>query len=113
MSTFALLLSMAISLLLTVIIELAAGLILGFRDRQLIIILAVNLLTNPAVNVIYHILCYYTDIHSVIITAALEISAVTAEWLIYRRNGFERPFRLSLLLNAISFFTGCLLNIIF
>lgn len=113
MSTSALLLSMAISLLLTLIIELATGIILGFRDRQLIIILAVNLLTNPAVNVIYQVLRYYTDIHSVIITAALEIMAVTAEWLIYRRNGFERPFRLSLLLNAISFFWGCLLNIIF
>ena len=113
MSIFALLLSMAISLLLTVIIELTAGIILGLRDRQLIIILAVNLLTNPTVNVIYHVLCYYTDIHSVIITVALEIIAVTTEWLIYRRNGFERPFRLSLLLNATSFFTGCLLNIIF
>lgn len=104
---------MAISLLLTVIIELTAGIILGTRNRQLIIILAVNLLTNPAVNVIYQALCYYTDIHSVIITAALEIMAVTVEWLIYRRNDFKRPFRLSLILNAISFFTGCLLNIIF
>lgn len=113
MSTSALLLSMAISLLLTIIIELTAGIILGLRGRQLIIILAVNLLTNPAVNVIHQALCYYTDIHNVIITAALEIMAVTAEWLIYRRNGFERPFGLSLLLNAISFFTGCLLNIIF
>lgn len=113
MSTSALLLSMAISLLLTVIIELTAGIILGVRDRQLVIILAVNLLTNPAVNVIYQALCYYTDIHSVIITASLEFMAVIVEWLIYKHNGFERPFRRSLLINAISFFTGCLLNIIF
>lgn len=112
MST-SLLLSMAISLLLTIVIELIVGMILGARNCQLIIILAVNLLTNPTVNVIYHILCYYTDIHSVIITAALEISAVTVEWHIYRQNGVERSFRLSLILNASSYFIGVLLNIMF
>lgn len=113
MSTQTLLLCMAVSLLLTIAIEVTTGFILGARKEQLMIILAVNLLTNPAVNVIYQALCYYTDIHIVIITAVLEILAVTAEWLIYRRNDFERPFRLSLILNALSYFIGVMLNNMF
>ncbi|MGN0587251.1 MAG: hypothetical protein ACI4JF_08195 [Oscillospiraceae bacterium] len=113
MSTQTLLLSMAISLLLTIAVEVTVGYILGARKKQLIIILAVNLLTNPAVNALYHALNLYTDIHKAVIMAALEISAVTAEWIIYSRNEFKRPLVFSVILNAASYFTGVLLNNIF
>ena len=110
MNTQTLLLSMAISLLLTIAIELTVGYILGARNKQLIIIFAANLLTNPAVNAIYHALNLYTDINKAVIIAALELSAVIAEWIIYRRNEFKRPLVFSVILNAVSYFTGVLLN---
>ena len=45
------------------------------------------------------------------LVAALELGAVAAEGLLYRYSGlYKRPFRFSLIANALSFSLGLILN---
>ncbi len=103
---------MSISLILTVALELSAAAVLGIRGRDLLLTVIVNILTNPAVNAAYYILLGTTVLYPPMIKAVLEISAVAAEWLIYRKYGenIKRPLLLSIGLNGFSFFSGMLIN---
>ena len=111
------LLSLSLSLILTLAVELALALILGVRrGKDLFIIALANILTNPAVNYCaYWAFRLFTthSIYTVLIIILLEISAVFAEFIIYRRLlSYERvgKLKLSLLLNAASFLTGIVIS---
>lgn len=103
--------TLAVSLVLTLALEGAFGLIWGIRSRRdWLLLLAVNAVTNPIV----------VSLHALLgggwlVTAALELSAVLAEWLAYRRWGRDtRPaFLFSLCANCFSYFSGVALNVIF
>mgnify|MGYP003305704049 CR=1 FL=1 len=105
------LLSLALSLGLTLILELGVAAILGIRRaRDLLMVTLVNVLTNPIVVLVLN-LALLRGGPSWYLVAALEISAVGVEGLLYR-NRLEtpwNPFLLSLILNATSFFGGLLL----
>lgn len=105
------LITLAISLVLTLALEGLFGLIWGLKCRRdWLLLLAVNVVTNPIV----------VSLHALLgggwpVTAALEISAVAAEWLAYRKWGRDaRPaFLFSLCANCFSYFSGVALNVIF
>ncbi len=110
----AILQSLGLSLVLTLLFEGAVSLILGLRNpRDLLLVGLVNILTNPLVVLTVNLTVFLT--HSPppwYLVAILEIAAVAAEGLFYRnRLEYRRihPFLLSLILNAISFTGGLLL----
>ena len=113
--TLAIIKSMGIALLLTILLEGLFGAIWGVKGvRNFVIMLLANLLTNPLVNVIHSFFAYEMRLDGTImaiITALLEISAVIAEWLVYKsRTDIKKPFLFSLCANGFSFLCGILIN---
>lgn len=104
-------------LLLTIIIELIIALILGIRDKKDIInIILVNIITNPVV-VMSQTLLYIKFGYNIemIGIAILEVLVVLVEGLIYKKVlNYKKinPILLSLILNALSFLIGELINLL-
>lgn len=98
------------SLILTLLLEGVFGLIWGVKGRRdwLLLMLA-NVVTNPVVNLLYHLVSQQW-----VFVAVLEVSAVAAEWLAYRKWGSStRPaFLFALCANCFSFFGGLLIQFI-
>lgn len=104
-----LLTALLVSLLLTLLLECAFAFVAGARTpRRLLLVALVNVLTNPPVVM----LC--TLFPSPLLTAAMELAAVLTEGLIYRARAdwLRRPFLFSLAINAFSYLTGLLLNLL-
>ena len=107
---------MGIALLLTIFLEGLFGAVWGVKGgRNYIIMLLANLLTNPLVNAIHIYFAYELRLDGLamaIITALLEIAAVTVEWLVYKsRTDIKKPFLFSLCANCFSFLCGILINL--
>ena len=99
-----------LALLLTEAIEIPVCLLFGLRKKDLIVALLANLLTNPAVNVLYLLAALYTPLPNVLI-ALLEIGVVVTEWLLYRSlTDAKHPFWTSLAANAVSYGAGLILT---
>ena len=101
--------TLAVSLALTLILEGVFALIWGVKGRRdWLLLLGANVVTNPIVAVLY---CLGLNRWPAV--AALELAAVAAEGLAYRRWGRDiRPaFLFSLCANCFSFFIGLLLNL--
>lgn len=102
-------------LALTIVIELIISLLLGVRDKKDILnIILVNVITNPVVVMsqvlLYLRFGYKIEIIGVIV---LEVLVVIVEGLIYRKVlNYKRinPLLLALILNALSFLIGVLIN---
>lgn len=106
-----LLITLAISLALTLLFELAFALLTGKR-ADLLLVLLVNVLTNPAVVLLYTLSQQYTPLHAIAVKAVLEVLAVLTEALYYRHyaSAIKRPFLFSLAANAVSFGLGLVIN---
>ena len=119
--TQALLTSLALSLLLTLGLEIGFFLLVGrwFTSRRdtktLLLVVLVNVLTNPLVVLLYWLTVFYTDWNTAIVLIPLELFAVFAEGYYYRKYGacFRRPYLFSIAANAFSFGTGLLIQILF
>lgn len=107
-------LSLALSLALTLVLELGFCAALGVRKgRGLLIVLLANLLTNPPVVLCYSLLTAEAGLPPWAAALPLEAAAVGAEWFCYKYwGGIKRPLALSLGANCFSYFTGLLLRII-
>jgi len=102
--------ALGISLALTLLLESLYGLLWRLKDRRdWLLLLLVNVVTNPIVVSLY---CCISNTWAFV--AALEIAAVLTEWLAYRKWGRDtRPaFLFALCANCFSFFAGLLLNYI-
>lgn len=100
-----------VSLLITLICELAFAWIAKKRKKHdLLLVLLVNVLTNPAVVLIYALLS--RRIHTVLLKLVLELAAISVEAYYYKKYAldFPRPFLFSIGANAFSFFFGILLQ---
>lgn len=101
-------------LLITLICEETAAFFIGLRRRDLLYVLFVNAITNPIV--VFSQLftwLYFGRTASNIILLTLEISAFLLEGFIYKRHvktGKIHGFLLSLILNAVSYSIGFLIN---
>lgn len=97
-----------LSLALTLILEGVYSLLWRLKSRRdWLLLLLVNVVTNPIVVTLYRLVSAHW-----LFVAVLEVSAVLGEWLAYRRWGRDtRPaFLFSLCANCFSFFGGLLLN---
>lgn len=102
--------SLAGSLGLTLLLELAFALARRVERRDLAAVALANLLTNPVVVLGWHAAAWYAPGALIAVTLALEAGAVWAEGLVYaRRSQISRPWTFSLWANALSFLTGLLL----
>lgn len=106
--------SLGISLALTLAIELTAAAAAGKRGRALAIVALANVLTNPVVVLSALLWRWYGLPHRALLIAALELGAVLTEGAVYRpmREDFPHPWRFSLLLNALSYALGELVQAI-
>ena len=104
--------SLVISFLITVVVELAVGWLLGLRDRRsLVIIFLVNVVTNPSLVLILNLFSL-RGVPPWYLIAGLEAAAVAVEAFFYHKCLSRcpiHPLLLSLILNGISYLGGYLL----
>lgn len=111
---------LAISLILTIVLEEITARIIGIKSKDdKIIVLLVNILTNPVVvYLVYMYLIFigkYQSISYWILVAILEILAVVVEGFIYKRKlEYKKinPYLVSIILNFVSYFTGEIINLL-
>ena len=105
---------LAISLMLTLVLELAYALMWGVRDRHdLILAVLVNVLTNPVVVFVYYYVWYRKPpVRQGVVTLVTEVLAVVTEALLYRKYArtIRRPWLFALSANAFSYGMGELIN---
>ena len=104
--------NLLISLGLTIVLELVFCSIFKLRGAyNLTLVVLVNIITNPPVVLLNHLLKQNTSLPSVLIVLVLEISAVLIEGLYYKLyiKDIKRPLLFSLGANAFSYFSGLLI----
>ena len=109
----ALLNALAFSLLLTLALETVFFLLAGKRDKKdLLLLMLVNILTNPVVVLSYWLAVLYTEWNTVMIIIPLELFAIVTEGYFYKHysRGFARPYLFSLAANMFSYWIGVLLQ---
>lgn len=100
--------ALGISLALTLALESVFGLIWGVKDKgDWLLLLLVNVVTNPIVVTLHYCVSSFW-----MFTVVLEIFAVVAEWLAYRKWGktTHPAFLFALCANVFSYFSGLLIN---
>ena len=105
--------SLAISLILTLALETGFFFIAGKRNiKDLLLLVMVNIITNPAVVLIYWLMIMYTDLHRAAIIVPLELFAVFIEGRYYKKYGhdFKHPYLFSIAANAFSFGSGVIIQ---
>jgi hypothetical protein len=98
-------------LLLTILIELSVGILLGYRKKvEMAAIVLVNMVTNPLLNYLVFLNNHFSFIAlTQPIIGGLEFLVVLAEWgmLVFALHGKPKPlFGLSLAMNACSYIVG-------
>jgi len=107
--------ALVFSLALTIIIE-AVFLFLsavGKRDKKdLLLVVLVNIITNPVVVLTYWLAVLYTGLNVILIIIPLEAFAVLTEGYYYKKYGrsFKRPYLFSLTANMLSYGAGLLIQ---
>ena len=112
----ALLTSLALSLLMTLVLEIGFFFLVGKRDRKDLLLAAlVNVITNPIVVLLYWLAAMYTAWSAVAVLIPLELFAVVMEGYCYKKYGrkFRRPYLFSIAANVFSFGTGLLIQLFF
>ena len=111
MYTSQLLHSLMISLLLTLVLELLFAIVGGVRKKGLVLVILMNILTNPAV-VLLHFLCVaflgWTGFLPVLI---LELAAILVE-AICCRGVIRKPWLFAICVNVFSYTLGELLQLL-
>ena len=101
-----------VSLGLTIALEEAFGWLAGVRGwwNRLLIVL-VNILTNPAVVFLYYVNDLYLGWNPMIVTVALEAAAAAVEAVCYRSAGkIRRPWLFSIGANLFSVTLGAVVT---
>jgi hypothetical protein len=80
--------------------------------KDFLLVVLVNVLTNPVVVLLYWLAASYTDWNTIIVLIPLELFAVFTEGYYYKKYGssFYRPYLFSATTNVFSFGTGLLIQ---
>ncbi len=108
--------TLLISLGLTVVLELIFALVFKVRgERDFVLVIVVNVITNPAVVLLNYLLLRDTALPRMPVIFVLEAAAVLVEAFYYRRYAetIKKPFLFSLCANVFSFSIGLLINYVF
>lgn len=102
-------LSLAVSLLLTLALELGFALLWGVERRDYLLVALANVLTNPVVVLCYMAAASFVPALLTPIAAVLELGAVAVEgWLFHTRSDIRFPWAFALCVNLFSFTIGLL-----
>ena len=102
-----------VSLGLTAALEEGFGWLAGVRDRwDMLLVLLVNLLTNPAVVFLYHVNCLYLGWNRTVITVGREAAAIAVEAVCYKTaaGNIRHPWLFSIGANLFSFTLGAVIT---
>lgn len=105
--------ALAVSLILTLLIEEGFALAWGLRGRRELGLTAlVNCLTNPPAVLLHYTAVQLWHWDSLPVTAALELGAVLTEWRCYRAfsEQIRHPLLFSLAANVFSYSAGRLIS---
>ena len=108
-----LLMALAISLAMTLVLEAGFFFVIGKRNRKdLLLVVMVNILTNPVVVLLYWLCAFYTSWNLTFVIVPLEFFAIATEGYCYSKFGqtFKRPYMFSLAANVFSYTVGLLLQ---
>ena len=103
--------SLAKALGLTLVLELLFALAWGLRKEKLLTVVLMNLLTNPAANLIYYGMRVYLGWHTLLPVLMLELFVIGAEGLCCQ-DFMEKPWAFVILANVFSYAAGLLLQTI-
>ena len=100
-------------LLLTIVFETAAAYLLGIRNRKnILLVVLLNILTNPVLVLFSLLLMYHEGVRigRILTYAVLEPLVILTEYYFYQKYLISKknPFVLSLILNLISILGGLL-----
>ena len=100
-------------LLLTIIFEMTAAYLLGIRNRKdILLVILLNILTNPVLVLISSFLMYHEGVKTgrLLTYAVLEPLVILTEYYFYHRylTAGKNAFLLSLVLNLVSILGGLL-----
>jgi hypothetical protein len=104
--------ALAVSLILTIVFETGFYLLIGKRNKKdLLLVVLVNVLTNPVVVTLYWLATLHTSWSYVVTVTPLELFAVLTEGFYYKRYGqdFSQPYLFSVAANMFSYGAGELL----
>jgi len=107
--------ALAVSLAMTLVLEVGYFLLTGKRDKKdLLLVVMVNILTNPVVVLTYWLVALYTNWNLIVVIIPLELLAVFVEGFHYKKygNAFKRPYRFSLAANVFSYGMGLLIQML-
>jgi len=97
-------------LFLTLLFEVPVSFLMGIRRKDLLLVVLVNMITNPLLCLVCRILMYNLGIgtYYYFFLAILEILVVYVEYLYFHRylSDGKSALRLSLILNLVSFIGG-------
>ena len=106
-----LVLSLIISLFLTLFLETGFAFVFKKRKKDLLLVVLVNILTNPAVVLLHWLILKYTLFDIIMTKIMFETLAILIEAFYYKKYGenMKKPFLFSLGANVFSYGTGALL----
>jgi len=105
--------ALCISLVLTLILEVGFYLLICKRNKKdLLLVILVNMLTNPIVVLTYWLFYLNTNWNTTLIKIPLELFAITVEGFYYNKYSQEikKPFIFSIAANLFSFSVGVLIQ---
>jgi hypothetical protein len=100
---------------MTLVLETGFFLVIGKRNKKdLLLVVMVNILTNPVVVLIYWLAVLRAWWNSILVLVPLEIVAVLVEGCYYKKygNSFKRPYLFSLAANTFSYGAGVLIQLL-
>ena len=104
-----LLLSVLTALSLTLLFELFFALIWGIRREGLLLVILMNVMTNPAVNLLYFFAVSLLGWRSLWVVPPLELAVVIVEGICCR-GVIRRPWLFVVLANGVSYTLGVILQ---
>lgn len=104
-----LLYSMLLALCLTEVLELLFARMWGLKKQQLVLVFLMNLLTNPALNLLYFLFVSFLGLPKVPVIILLEAAVVIVESCCCHKV-IAHPVRFSLCVNGFSYAIGALLQ---
>ena len=106
-----------LALILTLLIELSISIVLGIRNKDLVRITIINILTNVPLNILIYLINGYINhfILNIVLIPIFEVIVILVEGMYYKKlnNSVIGKYKLSLLLNSLSYGCGILMTILF
>jgi len=99
------------ALTLTLLAEISFGLVLHLNKRQLLIVILMNVMTNPAVNILFSFLSETTELSKHLLALFLEAAVIAAEYFCCR-GIIKKPLLFVLGCNFCSYALGMIVQMI-